>query len=131
MNKEEVSKWIAFANEDLTMAKFALEAKIYNQVCFHCQQCIEKTIKGFITYQGKVHPQTHRLVDLLSFISPSPFDDLRSEIIIIGRFYTPVRYPDVLPGALPEGLPGEKDAKEAIEVAKLVLEKAKEEMKIS
>lgn len=130
MNNEEVKKWLIFAQEDLTMAELALKEKIYNQVCFHSEQCIEKILKGFIAYKGEIHPQTHKLTDLLSFMSPSPFDDLRNDILIVDRFYTPTRYPDALPGTLPEGLPTEKDAKEAIEVAKIVFEKAKKEMKI-
>jgi len=127
--KEEINKWIKFSEEDLRMAELALKEKIYNQVCFHSQQCIEKALKGFINYKGRVHPQTHKLADLLSYVSPSPFDNLRSDILIIDRFYTPARYPDVLPGSLPEGLPTEKDAKEAIEIARFVLKKAKEEIK--
>jgi HEPN domain-containing protein len=76
VNNEEANKWIMFAHEDLRMAELALEEKIYNQVCFHSQQCIEKTVKGFINYKGKIHPQTHKLADLLSYVSPSPFDNL-------------------------------------------------------
>jgi len=34
-----------------------------------------------------------------------------------------------LPGTLPEGLPTEDDAKEAIEVAKLVLKRLEDEIK--
>jgi HEPN domain-containing protein len=129
MNNEESNKWIMFAYEDLRMAELAFKEKINNQVCFHSQQCIEKTLKGFINYKGRVHPQTHKLADLLSYISPSPFDNLRNDILIIDRFHTPTRYPDALPGSLPEGLPTEKDAKEAIEIARFVLKKAKEEIK--
>ena len=37
------------------------------------------------------------------------------------RFYIPTRYPDALPGALPEGLPGREDAEEALATARQVL----------
>lgn len=33
------------------------------------------------------------------------------------RFYIPTRYPDALPGAPPEGLPGKRDADEAYRTA--------------
>jgi HEPN domain-containing protein len=97
---EEVNKWIVFAREDLKMAELALREGIYNQVCFHSEQCVEKILKGFITKKGKVHPQTHKLADLLVSISPSPFDDLKDEILVLDRFYIPTRYPDALPGTL-------------------------------
>jgi len=111
------------------MAELALKEGIYNQTCFHSQQCVEKSLKGFIAFKGKIHPQTHKLVDILSFASPGPFDDLTDKIIILDRFYILTRYPDALPGTLPEGLPTEKDAKEAIEVARLVFERIKKEIK--
>jgi len=126
---EDYKKWITFAQEDLKMAELALKEGIYNQTCFHSQQCVEKVLKGFITYKGEIHPQTHKLTDILSFTSPGPFDDLTDKIIILDRFYIPTRYPDALPGILPEGLPTEEDAKEAIEVAKLVFERVKKEIK--
>jgi len=129
MGNKEYSKWIMFAEEDLKMAELALKEGIYNQVCFHSQQCVEKSLKGFIIHKGKIHPQTHKLVDILSSISPGLLDDLADKIIILDRFYTLTRYPDALPGTLPEGLPTEKDAKEAIEIARLVFERIKKEMK--
>jgi HEPN domain-containing protein len=33
--KETVERWLKFADEDLRMAKLALAAGIFNQVCFH------------------------------------------------------------------------------------------------
>ena len=126
---EEVTRWLIFAREDLRIAELALGEGIYNQVCFHSQQCVEKVLKGFIIYKGQIHPQTHKLADLLSYMLPSPFDDLKDEILILDRFYIPTRYPDALPGTLSESLPSEKDAKESIEVARLVLQRGEEELR--
>jgi HEPN domain-containing protein len=42
---EESEHWLAFAREDLCMAELALPAGIYNQACFHAQQCAEKAVK--------------------------------------------------------------------------------------
>ena len=128
--REEVEKWINFASEDLRMAELALKEKIYNQACFHSEQCVEKMLKAFIIFQGKSYPQTHKLTDLLSLVPEGTFNDLREEIFLLDRFYIPTRYPDALPGTLPDGLPSEKDAKEAIETARLVFEKVKEEVEI-
>ncbi len=128
--KDEVKNWMGFAHEDLRMAELALKEKIYNQACFHSEQCVEKVLKAFIVFKGKIHPQTHKLADLLSSMSESIFDDLRESIFLLDRFYIPTRYPNALPGTLPEGLPSEKDAKEAIEISKLVFERAKKEMEI-
>jgi HEPN domain-containing protein len=128
--KEEVRRWINFASEDLRMAELALNEGIYNQVCFHSQQCVEKVLKGFMTSRGKIHPQSHKLADILSKISESPFDNIKEKLLILDRFYIPTRYPDALPGMLPEGLPSEKDAREALSTAKEVLEIVKKELKL-
>ena len=125
---EEANRWFFFAREDLRMAELALKEGMYNQVCFHAQQCVEKVLKGFITYKGDIHPQTHKLADLLSPLSPSPFDTLRDQIIILDRFYIPTRYPDALPGSLAEGLPSAQDAKEALESARMVLKRVEGEL---
>ena len=41
-------RWIQFAKEDFILAKAAFEKEIFNQVCFHSQQAIEKSLKAFI-----------------------------------------------------------------------------------
>jgi HEPN domain-containing protein len=125
---EEAEKWFHFAHEDFRMAELALKEGMYNQVCFHAQQSVEKVLKGLITHQGNIHPQTHKLADLLSALSPSPLDDLRDEILVLDRFYIPTRYPDALPGSLAEGLPSDKDAKEALESARMILKKVEKEL---
>ncbi|MEW6680600.1 MAG: HEPN domain-containing protein, partial [bacterium] len=81
--------WIDFAKEDLLMAELALKEGITNQTCFHSQQCVEKVLKGFIISKGKIHPQSHKLADILSKIDKSPFDDIRDDILLLDRFYIP------------------------------------------
>jgi len=127
--KKSAERWIKFAREDLRMAELALTEGIYNQVCFHAQQCVEKLMKGFIVNRGQVHPQTHKLIDLISLPDKSPFDDLKKSFRLLDRFYIPTRYPDALPGNLPEGLPNREDAEEALTVAREVFERVDKIMK--
>jgi HEPN domain-containing protein len=35
-------RWLAFAKEDLRIAELAMNEALYNQVCFHSEQCVEK-----------------------------------------------------------------------------------------
>jgi len=116
---EASERWLYFAGEDLKMADLALEAEIYNQVCFHSQQCAEKAIKGLLLFQGKTPPRTHLLGDLLTILSPNPFT-ISLDVQLLDRFYIPTRYPDALPGSLPEGLTTHQDAMEALSVARQV-----------
>ncbi|MGB9873168.1 MAG: HEPN domain-containing protein [Anaerolineae bacterium] len=121
----ESERWLVFANEDLRMGELAMSEAIYNQVCFHAQQCAEKAVKALLAHQGHPPPRTHRLGDLLSLLDPNPLGDLTFELQLLDRFYIPTRYPDALPGALPEGLPDRQDAQQALDLARQILELAK------
>jgi HEPN domain-containing protein len=118
---EDSERWLQFARKDLQMAELAMQAGLFNQVCFHSQQCAEKALKGLILHQGHTVPRTHRLGDLLPLLSLDPFADIRLTIQLLDRFYIPTRYPDALPGRLPEGLPTRQDAEETLVVARQVL----------
>ena len=114
-------RWLDFAHQDLRMAELAMTEALYNQVCFHAQQCAEKAIKGLLVHQGQTPPRTHRLGDLLGLLDPNPFAEQRLEVQLLDRFYIPTRYPDALPGSLPEGLPNAQDAQEALTVAEKII----------
>ena len=113
------NRWLVFAQQDLQMAELAYQEGIYNQVCFHSQQCIEKCLKGILANQGKIPPRTHSIVDLLSLFPQDFLFELKSRLSQMDIFYIPTRYPDVLPGSLDESLPGKEEAEEAITLARL------------
>ena len=120
--KEATERWLMFARQDLRMAELALPEGIFNQVCFHAQQCVEKAIKGWLEWQGQRPPRTHRMADLLTLLPPDLMGELDEALLLFDRFYIPTRYPDALPGMLAEGMPGERDAEEALDVARRALE---------
>ena len=123
---EASKRWLDFAYQDLRMAELAMREALYNQVCFHAQQCAEKAIKRLPAHQGQTPSLTHRLTDLLGLLDPNPFAEQRLEVQLLDRFYIPTRYPDALPGSLPEGLPNAQDAKEALTVAKQIMDRIKQ-----
>lgn len=104
------------------MAEWTLTEQIYNQACFHAQQCVEKALKAWLRHQGVFPPRTHQLSVLLSFLSDEVLTDIRTDIILLDRFYIPTRYPDALPGMTAESLPTATDAEEATKVARQVLQ---------
>ena len=118
---ELAERWLTFAREDLRMAELAFAEGIYNQVCFHTQQCVEKAIKGYLEQQGEPPPRTHRMADLLPLLSMGLMGNLEDELRLFDRFYIPTRYPDALPGALLGELPGQQDAQEALALARRTL----------
>lgn len=114
-------RWLEFSRQDLRMAELAFKERIYNQVCFHCQQCVEKCLKGILANQGKTPPRTHSIVDLLGLLPPGYLADLRDAMSQMDIYYIPTRYPDALPGSLTEGLPGKEEATEAIATTRALL----------
>jgi HEPN domain-containing protein len=120
---ETANRWLIFAREDLQVAEIVLDAGIYNQVCFHAQQCVEKALKGALVRQGHVPPRTHSITDLLSLFPSEWLADLRDDLSMMDDLYIPTRYPDALPGMLPDGLPGRAEAEEALALARAVLKR--------
>lgn len=118
---EEAERWLRFAREDLRMAELALEDDIFNQACFHSQQCVEKALKGWLAQQLVSPPRTHRLADILALLGSESFAKIAADIQLLDRFYIPTRYPDALPGSLLEGLPTREDAEEALATARSVM----------
>lgn len=129
---ETADRWLIFAQDDLRAAEILLEKEVYNQSCFHAQQCVEKALKALlICHQGHMPPKIHVTVDLLSLLPLEWFTDM--EVDSLGRlddYYITTRYPDALPGDLPTGLPGKAEAEEAAILARAVLEKSKQLMQI-
>ena len=115
---EAGDRWLEFARQDLQMAELALGEGIYNQVCFHSHQCVEKCLKAALANQGRMPPRTHSIVDLLGLLPTDYLEELREDLEQIDIYYIPTRYPDALPGSLPDGLPGREDAEEAILTAR-------------
>lgn len=118
----EANRWLEFARQDLRIAELAMSEGLYNQVCFHSEQCVEKVLKAWLAEKGKKIPRTHSMADLLTLIPTAVLADMAEEILLLDRFYIPTRYPDALPGSLEEGLPNKNEAQEAFDLAKRVLE---------
>ncbi len=118
----EADRWLGFARQDLRVAELALDDGLYNQVCFHSEQCVEKVLKAWLADNDRKIPRTHSMADLLTLIPADIVGKMAEEIILLDRFYIPTRYPDAAPGSLEDGLPDKDEAREALDLAKKVLE---------
>jgi len=118
----EADRWLGFARQDLRIAELAMSEGLYNQVCFHSEQCVEKVLKSWLAEKGKKIPRTHSMADLLILIPADALADMAEEILLLDRFYIATRYPDALPGSLEEGMPSKDEAQESLDLAKRVLE---------
>lgn len=119
---EATERWLVFAREDLRAAEVLLAEDIFNLACFHAQQSVEKALKGLLAQQGQLPPRVHTISELLTLLPSEQFADLSQSLLVLDDYYIPTRYPDTLPGTLPEGLPGRDQAVEALQLAQTVLQ---------
>lgn len=65
------AEWLRKAERDYRSAEWEMQNPLdpnYDDVCFHCQQCIEKLMKAVLSEGGTHFPKTHNLEDLAMLI---------------------------------------------------------------
>lgn len=120
--------WFIYAEDDLKFAKVGLREGFYTQVCFHAQQSIEKSLKGYLVFKKKSYPRTHGLLELAGLVPELKLEPLRNALAIIEDYYVPLRYPDAAAGMKASGPPTQTEAAEALQTAEKVFEAVSEEV---
>lgn len=119
-NKQNLSQeWFHIGEEELKFAQAGfkeLEA-FYPQICFQCQQAVEKYLKGFLVYHQKTFPKIHDLVNLLKLCARIDKDLLQflESANTISQYYLVTRYPLEYPPA------SKKEAQEALGLAQEII----------
>jgi HEPN domain-containing protein len=108
--------WVVRAEEDFTLARSALRRKqpLVSGACFHAQQCAEKYLKALLISRGRDFPKTHDLLLLNNLCSTNGIllEIHPKHLNTLTDYAVRTRYPGNDPTL--------EDAKEAIELAKLV-----------
>lgn len=126
---DEVRKWLEYADEDIRAADSTLRDGIFSAACFHAQQAVEKTVKAILLAKTGRVPKQHSLLRLTDMSERKEmFNQHKEQLEFLDKFYVPTRYPDALPGSLPEGLPQREDAEKAVASAKEVITSIKKEI---
>jgi len=61
---EETRAWLTRARRDLQAAGLLVAGQTYAEALFHCQQAVEKALKGFLTFHQKPFRKTHDLSEV-------------------------------------------------------------------
>ena len=99
-NNKEWLLWFEYAENDLEAAKILsnqLKPK-YEIICYHCQQCAEKILKGYIASKNGRLQKTHDLVVLCETCTnyDSDFEKIIGHCSDLTIFASEVRYPSIL-----------------------------------
>lgn len=70
--KKYTRQWVRKAESDLAVAQhlFTLKPAPSDEICFHCQQAIEKYLKGLLSEHSLSIQKTHDLSILLQQLLP-------------------------------------------------------------
>jgi HEPN domain-containing protein len=115
---QAVDDWLAVANEDRRVAALCLAADppLRGVAAFHCQQAVEKLLKGFLTLAGKRGGKTHSLAQLGAGATASfpEIGELAAAARDWGDWAVDFRYPSRRRRAKP--LPQEDELRQALAV---------------
>lgn len=92
--------WIYHACLDSMAAEtLAGDKKLYDCAAFHCQQCIEKALKGYLLYKSRHLLDGHNLTWLCkqAAMMDERFIEWIAESAILNRYYIETRYPADIP----------------------------------
>jgi HEPN domain-containing protein len=114
--REEVRGWLEKADEDLRSAKadLAFDPPIQSDALFHCQQAVEKVMKGFLTAHDRSFHKTHDLDQLAQ--SCRSLDPTLQGALDSCRKLTVYAWRSRYPGAWGEDLPD--DPEDALALAR-------------
>ncbi|WP_291766413.1 HEPN domain-containing protein [Caldivirga sp. UBA161] len=127
--RRESLLWIRAAEDDLIDAEIMLKASRWFRVAFHAQQAVEEALKAlFFIVRREEPPKIHTITELYRMLKESGFtlpSDLEHQLYVFNKYYTVTRYPDAA-GGLPSESVDEVEARRALELAKRIVEYAKQ-----
>jgi len=91
-----VREWLEKADEDRRAMDRLMEGDpILEMACFHAQQCVEKTLKGFLTAHDRHVEKTHDLTDILELCAEidSAFEQFEQTCKDLTPYAVDARYP--------------------------------------
>ncbi len=126
--RNKARQWLAFAAEDLTLARHALSMGAdcpYRLVAYHAQQCAEKSLKAFLVFHRDDFPFTHNISALLERCEPyANWTTQLDRADELTPYAIAVRYPGVYETVTAE------QAREAVTIAANVYELIRSELRL-
>jgi len=132
LNKEDALRWLDQAEHNLTVAESNFKSNFYSDACFMAEQAAQVALKAFVILHRKRLMWEHSVQEIAKICAQydKDFEKFIDFGKILDRYYIPTHYPDALASpAVPYKTYIEKDAKEALNFAKEIVEKVKQKIK--
>jgi HEPN domain-containing protein len=118
--KDETTKWLEYASENLRSAKVLLDSKLFNPCLQNVQQAVEKMLKALLVESAKKLKKTHSINELVSILAENGLniDITEDECDLLDSIYLPSKYP--LGGILPDFEPDMQTCNKCVVLAERV-----------
>ena len=113
-----VAEWLRHARSDLAVASQAVAPDIlFETLCFHAQQAVEKSIKAVLLQKGVVFPYTHDIARLITLVNTAgiPWQEALNPSADLTEYAVETRYPRETNSVT------ETEYRQAIEIAERVV----------
>jgi len=123
--KTEASRWLKQAEHALSVARKLLTDSYFSDCCFNAEQAGQLALKAFLYSQGERFVTIHSVKELAECCAAydAAFKRVEDAGRVLDHYYIPTRYPDALAfPALPYESYTEREAKEAVEFASMMIE---------
>jgi len=117
-DRSDAEEWLRRARSNIARAKIGRisEDVLYEDLCFDCQQAVEKSLKGLLVYIGVEFPWSHSITKLLELVERAGIDapEYVKDSITLTVYAVSARYPGNQEPV------DEDEYKEAVEIAERV-----------
>lgn len=118
-------EWLNSAKSDLLLIEQIISKDyLTHMVAFHCQQCVEKSLKALLEHYEEKIPKIHSINKLYDLNKNRINVDDLTVINLLDELYIESRYPGDF-GLLPNGKPTIQEAQKFFDFAKLVYGKVR------
>ena len=126
LDNDEYQRWIRAAESTYQSARSDKDSQFYSWSCFKCQQAAEYAVKAYLRGRGDL-AFGHSVSGLSksAHLGKTAIDLAK----VLDKYYIPTRYTDSWAEGTPEDYYTLRDAEEACEVAKELIEKVKSKWK--
>ncbi|SNQ60328.1 HEPN domain-containing protein [Candidatus Methanoperedens nitratireducens] len=126
-NQSLVEEWLKRAKSNLGRARIGKisEEILYEDLCFDCEQAVEKSLKALLVHISVAFPHTHSISSLIELIEDNGIEvpDEIKESISLTAYAVSTRYPGDFEPV------DEEEYQEALKIAKKVFNWAKKRIK--